>query len=74
MAAYPMLAAEAGITAPDAAALAALWLAMGAGWRQVAAQLERLRMEAVGAIGAAATPQAVADIVVAALAQIEASG
>jgi hypothetical protein len=55
---YPLLEAEAGITAPDADQLAQLWLNMGALWRGTAAQLERLRMTAIGGITAAATPAA----------------
>ena len=52
---YPFLAAEVGITAATPGELAALWLAMAAAWRSVAAQIEAARMTAVGAIGAAGT-------------------
>lgn len=52
---YPLLSAEAGITAPDADALAQLWLNLAALWRAAAAQLEALRMAVGSAIDAAAT-------------------
>jgi len=50
---YPLLAAEAGVTAPDAYQLAQLWLNLSAQWVQLAAALERARMEAIGAVEAA---------------------
>ncbi len=56
---YPFLAAEAGVTAVDAAALAALWLTMAGQWRAIAAQLEGLRLGAITQIEAASTPQEV---------------
>lgn len=53
LAEYPLLAAEVGITAPDADQLAQLWLNMAAIWRQTAAQLEALRLSVGAAIDAA---------------------
>lgn len=50
---YPFLAAEVGVTAVNANALAQLWLGMATQWRGVAAQLEQLRLSAVGSINAA---------------------
>lgn len=58
---YPLLVAEIGITAPDAAALTQLWLNLAALWRAAAAQLEALRMSVGAAIDAAETVDAVAD-------------
>ena len=48
--AFPLLAAEIGITAPSAAELAQIWLNLGALWEGVAAQLEALRLSAIKAI------------------------
>lgn len=59
MADYPMLAAEVGITAPDAETLAQIWLNMADIWRNAAAGLEALRLSTAAAIDAAATPAAV---------------
>ncbi|TMV07322.1 hypothetical protein [Arenibacterium halophilum] len=50
---YPLLSAEIGITAPDATALATLWLSMGAQWKRVGAELEAIRQAALLAISAA---------------------
>ncbi|MCL4064961.1 hypothetical protein M3484_00005, partial [Pseudomonas sp. GX19020] len=44
MAGFPLLAAEIGITAPDADQLAQLWLNMADLWRSAAAGLEALRL------------------------------
>ncbi|MFE3838599.1 hypothetical protein [Pseudogemmobacter sonorensis] len=52
---YPLLAAEAGLTAPDPGQLAQLWLNMAALWRTTAADLEAARLGTEAAIGAAAT-------------------
>lgn len=52
---YPWLAAEVGITAPTAAALASLWLTMAAQWAAAGSQIEAVRMTAISAIGAATT-------------------
>lgn len=50
---YPLLAAEVGITAPNADQLAQLWLNMAALWRGAAADLEGLRLSTKAAIAAA---------------------
>ena len=51
---YPLLAAEVGITAPDADQLAQIWLNQAYLWADVLAPaLERLRMTANGAVQAA---------------------
>ncbi|OJY36998.1 MAG: hypothetical protein BGP11_12900 [Rhodobacterales bacterium 65-51] len=52
---YPLIAAEIGITAPDAASLVQIWLNMAALWRSAAADLEALRLTASAAIDAATT-------------------
>lgn len=52
---FPFLAAEVGITAPDAASLAQLWVQMAEQWRQVVAQMEQLRIGAIATIKVAAT-------------------
>lgn len=52
---FPLLSAEIGITAPDAASLAQLWLNLATLWRAAAADLEALRMAVGGAIDAAAS-------------------
>lgn len=59
LAGYPLLAAEVGITAPDADQIAQLWLNMAALWRQMAAQLEALRLSVGAAIDSATTQDAV---------------
>ena len=41
---YPLIAAEIGITAPDAYQIAQLWLNVAAQWREVASQLETIRL------------------------------
>lgn len=56
---YPLLSAEAGITAPDADQLAQLWLNLGTLWRQAAGPLEAARMAIGAAIDAAATVEEV---------------
>lgn len=58
-AAYPLIVAEIGITAPDAASLAQLWLNLAALWRSRAAQLEALRLSVGAAIDAAGTVEEV---------------
>lgn len=55
----PLMAAEIGLTAPDAAALAALWLAMEQAWLEAAAAVEAKRFTAKAAIDAATHPAAV---------------
>lgn len=54
---YPLLAAEIGITAPDADQLAQIWLNMATLWRAAAAVLEALRLTVGAAIDAAQTPE-----------------
>lgn len=56
---YPLIAAEIGITAPDAASLVQIWLNMAALWRSAAADLEALRLTASAAIDAATTVEEV---------------
>ncbi|WP_370341788.1 hypothetical protein [Pararhodobacter marinus] len=56
---YPLLSAEIGITAPDAAALAALWISLSADWRATAATLEALRMATGSAIDNATSEAAI---------------
>lgn len=51
--AFPFLAGEVGLTAPDAAALAALWLAMSDRWRSVGSELEQLRLGVSASVEAA---------------------
>jgi hypothetical protein len=58
-AAYPLLSAELGITAPDAASLAQIWLNLATLWRSTAADLEALRLTTRAAIDAATTPEEV---------------
>jgi len=67
---YPLLSAEAGITAPDADQLAQLWMNLGALWRQAAGPLEAARMAIGAAIDAAATVEEV-ETAAAQIAQIE---
>ncbi|GHC41739.1 hypothetical protein GCM10007291_49550 [Gemmobacter nanjingensis] len=52
---YPLIAAEIGITAPDGASLAQIWLNLAALWRSAAADLEALRLTTRAAIDAATT-------------------
>lgn len=61
---YPLIAAEVGpgLTAPDGAALAQIWLNLGAQWREVAAQIENARLGAVYAVEAAPTEAEIAAI------------
>lgn len=58
-AAYPLLSAELGITAPDGASLAQIWLNLATLWRSTAADLEALRLTASAAIDAATTVEEV---------------
>lgn len=51
--AYPMLAAEVGITAATLAAVGALVRARAAAWTAIAAQIESLRLQAKAAVMAA---------------------
>lgn len=52
---FPLLAAETGTTAETPDQLAQLWLNMAAIWRQAAAELEPIRLNAGAAIDAAET-------------------
>lgn len=54
----PLMMAEIGLTAPDAAALAALWLQREAEWLAAAADIELGRLKAKAAVDAAQTPAA----------------
>ncbi|WP_439137542.1 hypothetical protein [Roseicyclus sp.] len=56
---YPFLVAEIGITAPDAEALARLWLARARSWKVIGGQLEAIRQGALIAIAAATVPAGV---------------
>lgn len=56
---YPLLAAEAGITAPDIAAVAALVIARDGEARAALARIEPLRLAAKAAVRAATTPAAI---------------
>jgi len=58
---YPMLAAEVGLTAPDAHALAQIWANMADLWRDIAARIEAARLGAIYRIEAAQTPAAVSS-------------
>ena len=60
--AYPLLSAELGITAPDGASLAQIWLNLATLWRSTAADLEALRLTASAAIDAATTPEEVGAV------------
>jgi hypothetical protein len=67
---YMLLAAEVGITAPDAWQLAQLWANNGQLWRMLAASIEKLRLGAVFQIEAATDEtevDAIRDAAVAAL-------
>lgn len=59
LAAFPLLSAEVGITAPDADQLAQLWLNMATLWRIEAARLEALRMSVTAAVSAAGSVEEV---------------
>lgn len=61
---YPLICAEVGITAPDAYQIAQVWAYMSAMWRQVAAQIETLRLGTIAQIEAAQTEAAVAAIAI----------
>ncbi len=55
-AAYPLLAAEVGITAPDLAAVGAAVRAIAAQWMAAAAAIEAVRLAAKRAVDLAQTP------------------
>lgn len=50
---YPLICAEVGVTAPDAYQIAQIWAQMAALWRQIAAQIETLRLWTIKAIAEA---------------------
>lgn len=50
LSAYPMLAAEVGLTAPTARELAQVWANVSFYWRGIAAQIEGSRMRAIAGI------------------------
>jgi len=52
---YPFIAAEIGITAPDGYQIAQIWAHMSALWRDVAAQIEAVRLGLAAEIDAAGT-------------------
>lgn len=60
--AYPLIAAEVGITAPTPYTLAQTWANMAAIWRGIAAQIETARLGAVAQIEAAPNAGAAYDI------------
>ncbi len=66
LSAYPLIAAEVGITAPDAWGVAQVWLNMAALWTATAAALEAARLTATAAIAEAGT-MATIDAALAAL-------
>ena len=53
---YPLLAAEIGLTAPNALELAYLWQDLNGQWTLAAASIERARLAAKRAVGEAQTP------------------
>lgn len=55
----PLMMAEIGLTAPDAAALAALWRQREAEWLAAAAEIEVARLRSKAAVDAAQTPAAI---------------
>ena len=60
LAAYPLLAAEVGVTAPTPWELAQIWANVAVYWRGLAAQIEGARMRAIARIEVAADPRSVA--------------
>ena len=69
---YPMLSAEVGITAPDADALAQVWLNMAQLMTYAAAALEHIRLSAAAAIQAATSASEIDATLIEVAAQIEA--
>ena len=63
--AYPLLAAEVGVTAPTAWELAQVWANVSVYWRGVAAQIEGVRMRALVQIETASDPKAVTAVLAA---------
>lgn len=60
--AYPLLAAEVGVTAPTAWQLAQLWANVAVYWRGIAAQIEGARMRAIAQLKDATTAKSVTDV------------
>ena len=71
---FPFLAAEVGVLAPTAHAVAQIWLNLGAQWRGVAADLEGIRMAAATALDTAGSDEEMAQIVDALTEQLRAYG
>ena len=61
-AAYPLLSAEVGVTAPTTWELAQIWVNVAVYWRGIAAQIEGARMRAIVAIEQAADTAQIAAI------------
>lgn len=59
LAAFPLIAAEIGITAGDATGVCTVWMDRAAQWTQIAAQIEGARLAALRDIEAAQTADAV---------------
>lgn len=57
---YPFIAAEVGVTAPDAAGVAAVWIAKGTVWTAIGADLEGMRHAALIAVTTATDAAGVA--------------
>lgn len=74
LAQYPLLEAETGITAPTAAALAAMWIGLSAAWRSTAATLEKVRMVAKDQIYQANSRADIDAAVAAAMAALSVEG
>ena len=74
LAAYPYLRAEAGLTAPDAEALARLWVAMAAQWEAVSPAIEAASLRAKAAVRAAPGSAAIDAAVREAAALLDAVG
>lgn len=58
---YPFIASEVGITAPDAAGVAQVYIAMANLWRPIGSALEAIRLAASSEINATATLVGVAQ-------------
>lgn len=60
---YPFISREVGVTATTAQELAQIWLNSAFMWRQIAAELEKQRFEAINAIAIATTYEEIETIV-----------
>ena len=60
--AFPLIAAEVGITAPDAFQIAMIWLWMAEIWVQAAAQIEAIRLQGTAGVQAAQSLDEIARI------------